>query len=93
MEKTTLLGKTFETCCLDLFGANLMIIKGAKGFLACGYINIATAEKLGSAAASVSGVKNYADMLNAKVVALTSAARNAGCKEGMTGAQILEILA
>lgn len=93
MEILNLFGKNFEAYKIDLFGSNLMIIKGSKGFLACGYISIETAEKLSAAAAIVKGVKNFEDMKNAKVVALTSKAKELDCKEGMSGAQALEIFA
>lgn len=72
--------------------ANLVMIIGSRGYLFCGYLNLETAEKLGDAAAVITGVKTIEDMLEAKVVKLTRAARTAGVTEGMTGREALAFL-
>ena len=92
MEKLNLGDLEFDAVKVDMYGAALMIIKGSKGFLACGYINVETAEKLSHACAIVKGVKNFADMAEAKVCAASSAALALGVKEGMSGADALKIL-
>ena len=93
MEKLNLNGRTFEACKIDLYGSKLMLIKGGKGFLACGYINLQTAEKLGHAAAIVRGVASFDDMLNANVCELSEEAKKLGLKTGISGREALEILA
>ena len=50
LKKGTALGVRVE-----LYKAPLLLIKGKKGFLMCGYLNIKAAEKLGDAAARVTG--------------------------------------
>ena len=70
--------------------APLILIKADKGYLMCGYLNIASAEKLGDAAAVVKGVSTFNDMLNGTVVELTSAAEALGIKMGMKGREALE---
>ncbi len=70
--------------------APLILIKADKGYLMCGYLNIASAEKLGDAAAVVKGVRTFNDMLNGTVVELTSAAEALGIKMGMKGREALE---
>lgn len=92
MKKLKIENMDLEAAKIDMYGAALMIIKNAKGFLACGYIKIETAEKLGHAGAIVTGVKNFDDMLNAKVCALTSKAAACGVKEGMSGLEALRLL-
>lgn len=67
----------------------LLLIKGAKGVLACGYLNIEAFNRGGEAAAIVTGVRTHDDMLKAKVVAVSDAARGLGIEPGMTGAQAL----
>ena len=52
----------------------LLMICAQNGFLGCGYLNLATAEKVGDAVAIVAGVKSYDDMLNATVRGVSSAA-------------------
>ena len=72
--------------------APLLILKTEKGYLACGYINMATSEKLGDAAAIVRGVKTYEDMLKAQVQEVSGAAQKRGVKAGMTGREALKLL-
>jgi len=62
----------------------LLIIKGEKGFVMCGYLNLDTAEKLGAAAAVVSGVNSFNDVLNAEIKAATSKAKKLGVEPGKT---------
>jgi len=75
-----------------LRNANLVMIVAEKGFVACGYLNIETAEKLGDALALVTGVKTFDDVLEAEVIKASSKAREFGVTEGMTGKEALEIL-
>jgi uncharacterized protein YunC (DUF1805 family) len=93
METLDLNGKTFKAHKINLYGASLLIIEGKLGFLACGYINLQTAQKLSHAAAIVTGVKDFHDMLSAKVVAVSSAAEALGVEEGMSGEEALGLLA
>lgn len=63
----------------------LVLIIGQKGFVGCGFINIEAAERLNVAAATVSGVKTYDDVLNAEIKAASSKAQAQGVKAGMKG--------
>jgi len=60
----------------------LLLIKGGKGFVTCGYLNVEVAERLGAAAAVVSGVNTFEDVLNAEIKSATSKARELGLKPG-----------
>jgi len=73
-------------------GLPLLIIKGAKGFLACGYVNAATCDKTGEACAIVTGVRSHDDMLAAPVQAVSREASKLSLRVGMTGREALEIL-
>lgn len=68
----------------------LLLIKGSKGLLACGYLNIETFNKTGEVAAIVTGVRTHEDMLKAKVIAVSNAAREAGIEIGMPGEEALK---
>lgn len=68
----------------------LLIMKGSKGFLACGYINAATADKTDEACAIVTGVSSFEDMKCAAVVAVSNKAQELGVKLGDTGASALD---
>jgi len=58
----------------------------------CGFLNVDAAERLGVAAAVVSGVKNFDDVLNAEIKAVTSKAGSFGVRVGMRGAEALKVL-
>ena len=68
----------------------LLLIKGAKGILACGYLNIETFNKTGEPAAIVTGVKTHEDMMTSKIIAVSNAAREAGIEVGMAGEDALK---
>jgi uncharacterized protein YunC (DUF1805 family) len=68
----------------------LLLIIGEKGFVMCGFLNIESAEKLGVAAAVVSGVKTFDDVLNGQVKSATSKAKNLGVEVGMKGIDALK---
>jgi uncharacterized protein YunC (DUF1805 family) len=70
----------------------LLIVIADEGFIMCGFLNVEVAEKLGVAAAMVSGVKTFDDVLNANVKAVTSKAETLGVKVGMKGAEALKLM-
>jgi len=72
--------------------APLVMIIGQKGFVCCGFLNMEAAEKLGVAAAMVSGVKTFDDVLNAVVKAATTKAQAQGVKVGLKGRDALKLL-
>ena len=70
----------------------LLIIVAERGFVMCGFLNVEAAERLGVAAAMVSGVKTFEDVLEAEVRAATSRARALGVEEGMRGREALALM-
>lgn len=68
----------------------LLLVIGDKGFVMCGFLNVDAAERLGVAAAVVSGVKTFEDVLNAEVKAVTSKAKSFGIQIGMKGTEALK---
>lgn len=73
------------------FSKNLLIIKGSKGFLACAYMNVETANKLGEACVLVTGVSEFEDMFNKYPIAISEKAKEMGVTEQMTGEEVLEL--
>lgn len=70
----------------------LILIRGDKGFVMCGYLNIDVAEKLGILAIRVSGVKNIDEMLEKTISEVTTKAMELGIKPGMKVKDILPFL-
>jgi uncharacterized protein YunC (DUF1805 family) len=70
-------------------GLPLLIIKGSRGFLGCGYINVETCNKTREACAIVTGVKTHDEMLEAEIKAVSQEAEKLGVRVGMTGEEAL----
>jgi len=70
----------------------LLLIVGRTGFVMCGFLNIDAAEKVNIAAAMVSGVKTFDDVLAADIKAVTSKAQMKGIKVGMKGEDAVKLL-
>ncbi len=68
---------------LDMERAPLLVIRAKKGFVMCGYLNMDIANKLGDVAVRVTGVKTFEDVLNAKAVDVSEAAKKLGITTGM----------
>jgi uncharacterized protein YunC (DUF1805 family) len=68
----------------------LLLVVAERGFVMCGFLNVEATEKLGVAAAVVSGVKSFEDVLNADVKAVTSGAKMLGIEVGMKGVEALK---
>jgi len=72
-------------------GLPLLIIKGSRGFVGCGYINVETCNKTAEACAIVTGVKAHDAMLDAEVKAVSATAARLGVQVGMKGKEALAI--
>lgn len=70
---------------------NMIVVECKKGYLMCGYLNLDAAEKFGDAAVLVGGADFNAVLAN-PIKGMTSAAKEAGVKEGMTGAEAAAVL-
>ena len=71
----TLNGIKFTGIKVDFENAPLLIIKANRGFLACGYIDVKTCNKLSDVAAIVRGVNSFESMLQSDVVDLSQKAK------------------
>ena len=85
-------GKTANGIEIPLQNGTLVLITAAKGFIMCGYLDIAAANKFGDCAAIIKGVKTVDDMLQKSVVSVSENASKLGIKEGMSGMEALMLL-
>lgn len=85
-------GKVLTGVEIRLPHANLVLVLAEKGYVCCGYLDLATAEKFSDAAAIVKGAKTTEDLLQSEIAALTTFAEKLGIKLGMTGKEALELL-
>jgi uncharacterized protein YunC (DUF1805 family) len=77
---------------VPLPNAPLILVVGKKGFIMCGYLDLATATRCGDAAAVVKGVNTVNEILERPVVAITPVAETLGITIGMSGRHALEKL-
>ncbi len=74
---------------MDMEHAPLLVIRAGCGFVMCGYLNMDVANKLGDVAVRVTGVKSFEDVLNAKAVDVSEAAKRLGITVGMQAKEAL----
>jgi uncharacterized protein YunC (DUF1805 family) len=84
--------KPYSAHLIETSKAKILMIQASDGFLACGYFDIETANKLNEAVAIVTGVSTYEDMLTAKVVKISKSAQEKGLTLGITGKEALNLL-
>ncbi len=75
---------------MDMEHAPLLVIRAGCGFVMCGYLNMDVANKMGDVAVRVTGVKSFEDVLNAKAVEVSEAAKRLGITDGMPAREALE---
>jgi uncharacterized protein YunC (DUF1805 family) len=93
IEKFEFDGKSFQGVKSTIPGGPpLLLIKGENGFVMCGYLSLDVAEKVGLAAAIVSGVSSFEDVFNAEIKQATSKARELGIEPGMVVKEVISRL-
>ena len=85
-------GKKYVALMQEIGNLPLIVVKAKKGYVACSYIDKATAEKVGDVAAFVSGIKCFDDLKKAKIRHATTWAEDLGIREGMSVKKALEIM-
>ena len=93
MEKIIIDGREFAGVAVATEHTKVLLIRGGRGMLGCGYFSLATAEKVGDALAVVTGVGCFDDMLTAQVKSVSPAAAALGVRSGMTGREALTLMA
>lgn len=77
---------------MDMEYAPLLVIRAGCGFVMCGYLNMDIANKLGDVAVRVTGVRSFEDVLNAKAVDVSEAAKKRGIFAGMLAKDALNLM-
>ncbi len=93
VQKKIKVGKKFAKALKFPLGEkNLIIIKGKKGYIACGYIDLKIANKFDEVAIKISGVSNIKEALAARVNDCTVRAKKIGISKGQLIKDVLEII-
>lgn len=77
---------------IELDHAPLILLKAKQGYVMCGYLNMAAANKMGDVAGRVTGVKSFEDVLHASVIEVSENAKKMGLIEGMNAEDFLNKL-
>jgi len=72
---------------------NLIVLRGSRGYVMCGYLNLKVAEKFDDVAVRIVGVSTIAGAISASVHSCTSAAKKLGIKKGQPVKDVLEKIA
>ncbi len=78
---------------MRLAGKYLIVLRGRKGYVMCGYLNLEAAEKFGDVAVRIVKVSTLRDALKATVESCTAAARQRGIYPGQPIKEVLAIIA
>lgn len=73
-------------------GPPLVLLRGRNGIVACGFLDVAVADKLGVVAARAFGVKSVEELLEKEIVEATSRARELGIREGVRVRDIVKVI-
>lgn len=93
-QKKIKIGKKYiRAYLIRILEKNLIILIGTKGYLACGYLDLAVAEKFNEAAIQVTGVSTIKDVLEAKVNEASPAAIKLGIFKGQPVKTALKFIA
>ena len=85
--------KYLEALLFGLTTKRIIIIKGSKGYIMCGYLDLKVAEKFNDVAAKVTGVTNIEDVLKTTVYSCTKQARALGIHKGQPVKEVLKFIA
>lgn len=75
---------------IELGAAPLILIKAEKGFAMCGYLDMDVANKLGDCAVVAKGVRNFEELLSAKVIEISNKAKELGISKELSIREALE---
>jgi len=85
--------KNIDAVWVKLLSKNLILLRGSKGYIMCGYLNLSVSRKFNDAAAKIVGVASIEDALKAQIHSCTPAARTLGIRKGQPVKEALKILA
>jgi uncharacterized protein YunC (DUF1805 family) len=82
-----------EAVCVTLQSKNFIVLRGAKGYVMCGYLNMDAANKFNDVAVKITGVASIEDALKTTAAEVSIAAAAMGIKVGQPVKEILELIA
>ncbi|OQX84316.1 MAG: hypothetical protein B6D53_00230 [Candidatus Omnitrophica bacterium 4484_49] len=84
--------KELDAFRIKLASKSLIVIVGNKGYIMCGYLDMAVADKFKDVAVRVSGVDTISQVLRAKVESCSKNAHRLGIYKGQPITEVIEII-
>jgi uncharacterized protein YunC (DUF1805 family) len=78
---------------INLFRRNLVLLRGSKGYVMCGYLNLAAANKFKDVAVKVTGVNTVEEAIKARVHSCSRPALKIGIYKGQPVKDALRVIA
>jgi len=78
---------------IKLASNNLILLKGKRGYVMCGYLNMVVANKFGDVAVKITGVSTIKQALGSRAVSISAEAKKVGIKRNQSVQDILKIIA
>ena len=84
--------KYIEAFWIKLLAKNLILLRGSRGYIMCGYLNLSAAQKAGDIAAKITGVCTIEEALKTHIHSCTDQAKKAGISSGQVVKEALKLL-
>lgn len=85
--------KHIEALCINLQSKNFILLRGQRGYIMCGYLDLRVADKFRDVAVKVTGVSTIDDVLSATVHSCSLRAKRLGIKKGQAVREALKAIA
>ena len=85
--------KYIEAFLINLQSKNLILLRGSRGYVMCGYLNMKAAEKFKDVAIKITGISTIEEALKTSVHSCTSSANKLGISKGQPIQNVLKIIA
>lgn len=85
--------KYIEAIWVNLQSRNFILLRGSRGYVMCGYLNLRAAEKFKDTAVKITGVSTIEEALRSSVHSCTSTSRRLGIYKGQPIKEVLKIIA
>lgn len=93
IHKRIKIGKKYVRALMMKLGKrNLIVLKGRNGYVMCGYLDLAMAQKFKDVAIKITGVSTIGQALGTSVSSCTASARKLGIYRGQSIKEVLKII-
>lgn len=84
---------TLDALSVRLLDKTFILLRGNKGYIMCGYLNMSAANKFKDVAVKIKGISTIDDALRATVFSCSRQAKKLGVKKGQPVKDVLYIIA